>query len=236
MNQSSVGIAHHYGTSKLLKVDMLWLFALIAIVAFLLIPASHDFFIRASTSHVYLMAFTKFAILATMGELLAIRILLGQWHRPAGLVWRAVIWGFLGSLIALVFYLYASGVSAALQQGLLPSWGGEGIGARFFFAFFTSALMNLFFAPTFMAFHRITDTFIDMGDGKLSRMLNLQLSEVLVHIDWNSFIKIVVCKTIPFFWIPAHTITFLLPPEHRVLVAAFLSIALGAIMAISKRP
>ena len=43
----------------------------------------------------------------------------------------------------------------------------------------------------------------------------------------------VVGKTIPFFWIPAHTVTFLLPPEYRVFVAALLSIALGLILALA---
>jgi hypothetical protein len=42
-------------------------------------------------------------------------------------------------------------------------------------------------------------------------------------------------KTIPIFWIPAHTITFLLPSEYRVLSAAFLSIALGTILAFAKK-
>jgi hypothetical protein len=42
-------------------------------------------------------------------------------------------------------------------------------------------------------------------------------------------------KTIPLFWIPAHTITFSLPPEYRVLMASFLSIALGGILAFAKR-
>lgn len=36
-----------------------------------------------------------------------------------------------------------------------------------------------------------------------------------------------------FFWIPAHTITFLLPPDYQVLFAALLGIALGTILAIA---
>ena len=60
-------------------------------------------------------------------------------------------------------------------------------------------------------------------------------SVVLARIDWQGFIGFVVLKTVPFFWIPAHTVTFLLPPEYRVLVAASLSIALGAILAYAKR-
>ena len=39
--------------------------------------------------------------------------------------------------------------------------------------------------------------------------------------------------TIPLFWIPAQTITFLLPEDYRVLFAAFLSIVLGVLLAIA---
>lgn len=77
--------------------------------------------------------------------------------------------------------------------------------------------------------------FIDLGEGKLDRMVHVKLSEVVKTIDWYGFIRFVVLKTIPFFWIPAHTVTFLLPAEYRVLAAAFLSIALGGILASAKR-
>ncbi|WP_321415721.1 Mpv17/PMP22 family protein [uncultured Desulfobacter sp.] len=40
-------------------------------------------------------------------------------------------------------------------------------------------------------------------------------------------------KTLPFFWIPAHTITFLLPPDFQVLFAAILGIVLGIILAVA---
>ena len=46
---------------------------------------------------------------------------------------------------------------------------------------------------------------------------------------------LILFRTIPLFWIPAHTFTFLLPPELRILFAAFLSVALGAILAFAKR-
>ena len=69
----------------------------------------------------------------------------------------------------------------------------------FVFDMFTSVLMNLLFAPTFMALHRITDTYIDMGNGKTSRIVRLSLLEILDQVDWNGVIRIVVCKTILFF-------------------------------------
>lgn len=93
---------------------------------------------------------------------LAIRIVSGDWAKPVGVIWRAAIWGFLGMMIALVFSLYAAGVTAAMKVGccLLSE---AGFAHSLAFAFFASALMNCLFAPTFMAFHRITDTYIDMG-------------------------------------------------------------------------
>lgn len=216
------------------KYDFLWAGILILVVAFLVVPSTHEIFVQASKFHPYLMGFIKFFILATMGELLAIRISNGDWKKPAGLIYRAIIWGFIGMLIVIVFEIYSSGVASAMKKGLLPSFG-NGFAQNLAFAFFTSALMNLLFAPTFMAFHRVTDTFIDMGDGKLANILKISLSDVVKKIDWSGFVGFVVCKTIPFFWIPAHTITFLLPPEYRVLMAAMLSIALGGILAFAKR-
>jgi len=62
----------------------------------------------------------------------------------------------------------------------------------------------------------------------------ISLSRLIATIDWDNLIGFVVVKTIPFFWIPAHTIVFMLPGEYRVLVAAYLSIALGIILSYSK--
>lgn len=212
------------------KYDLLWLLGIIAVFLVLLLPASHAVFMEATAIHPYLMGFIKFSILATMGELLALRIVNRTWRTPKGILYRAIVWGFLGMVFVLIFDLFAGGVTGSIKKGLLLSLGGN-LG----FAFFTSALMNVTFGPTFMAFHRIMDTYIDLGEGRLSKILQVKLSEVVKTIDWYGFVSFVVLKTIPFFWIPAHTVTFLLPPEYRVLAAAFLSIALGGILAFAKR-
>lgn len=217
------------------KGDFLWALALAAVVAFLVAPGTHALFVTASKGHPLLMAFVKFGLLATMGELLAIRIVSGSWSTPVGLPWKAVIWGFIGMLIALIFVLYDNGVSALMTKGYLPNPSGDGFSPAFTKAFFISSLMNLLFAPTFMAMHRVTDTWIDLAEGKLSGMMQLKLPEVLRPIDWNGFIQFVICRTIPLFWIPAHTIVFMLPSEYRVLVAAMLSIVLGAILGFAKK-
>lgn len=210
------------------KKDFLWGLALFSIIVFLLNPSTHQIFIKYNAAHPYIAGFIKFALLATLGDLLAARIVLKEWKKPSGLVFRMVIWGFLGMVIVIIFSIFAQGVATALANGLLP--GGSSTLA---FAFFTSAIMNLTFAPTMMAFHRYTDTYADLKFGKDKSEISASI--IVENIDWNSFVSFVVFKTVPLFWIPAHTITFLLPPAYRVLAAAFLSIALGAILSFAKR-
>ena len=210
------------------KKDFLWLLILVGIIAFLVIPVTHEMFIKFTTAHPYIGGFVKFLILATMGELLALRIVTGDWSIPKGLVYRAIIWGFLGMVIVLIFEIFSSGVKGALSKELLP-----GNNSSLIFAFFVSSIMNLTFAPTMMAFHRMTDTYIDLRYE--DKQMKISLKDVVTRIDWNGFISFVLFKTIPFFWIPAHTITFLLPQEYRVLAAAMLSMALGAILAFAKK-
>jgi hypothetical protein len=91
--------------------------------------------------------------------------------------------------------------------------------------------MNLTFGIVFMAMHRMSDTYIEMryNHKKPSQ------KELIQAIHWDSFITFVVFKTIPLFWIPAHTITFGLPAHYRVVVAAYLSIILGVILVYSNR-
>ena len=213
--------------------DLIWAGLLAAIITCLLLPETHGAFVSATKAHPYIMGFIKVAVLATMGELLALRIARGTWKRPAGLVWRSAIWGLLGISFVVVFEVFALGVTGAVNRGLLP--GGSASVSKVVTAFWISTIMNLTFAPTMMALHRVTDTWIDLAHTRLPGASQVRLREVVGTIDWQGFVSFVVVKTIPLFWIPAHTITFLLPPEYRVLMAAMLSIALGAILAFAKR-
>ncbi len=215
---------------KLKLADFLWIFILLLILLILVFNQSRDLFIDLTTKYPYLMGFIKTAILATMGELLAARILTNH-YRVKGIQYKFIIWGLIGCSFVLVFQIFASGVTNAQIHHLLPYIKDSTL----LFAFLTSTIMNLIFAPTFMAFHRITDMYIELGDGKFNKIRKIKGDEVLSNIDWNHFIKFIVLKTIPFFWIPAHTITFCLGEEYRVLMAAFLSIALGIILSTTKR-
>jgi hypothetical protein len=228
-----------YGTA-------IWVMILAAFAAFLIIPSTHQLFVSATSSHPYIMGFIKFAILSTMGEFLATRLVFKRWQMVPGMLPKMFIWGVLGVLIVMMFSVYADGVSGAINKGLLWTGGlagGSGMAggflAKLLKALYISAIMNLTFAPVFMAAHRITDTWIDARSsgnnaGKNSAGQKMTISGAISVIDWSGFLKFVVGKTIPLFWIPAHTITFLLPDTYKVIFAASLSIVLGLILSFAK--
>ncbi len=213
---------------------LIWIGLIAIFTALLIIPQTHLTFIEATTSHPYLMGFIKFAILSTMGEFLAARLVYKRWQMIKGVIPKMLIWGVLGVLIVMMFSVYADGVAGAINKGLLWTGGNSGSAlngflAKLLNAFYISAIMNLTFAPLFMAAHLITDTWIDARFGQ-----KMTIAEAVSVIDWSGFIKFVVGKTIPLFWIPAHTITFLLPDTYKVIFAASLSIVLGLILSFAK--
>lgn len=210
------------------KGDFLWILMIASAVLFIVSPITNPIFVNATTNHPYISAFIKFMILATMGELLAIRIREGKWIKPVGMIYKAILWGSYGVLITLAFQLFAGGVIACQAKGYLP-----GKDSSIAFAFWTATLMNIFFGTVFMALHRCTDAYVDLRCGKIIKKPKFR--DVVAKADWDTFVYFVVLKTIPFFWIPAHTITFLLPGEYRIVVAAFLSVALGIFLAFSKK-
>jgi hypothetical protein len=204
---------------------VIWILVLLAVIFFIASPFTHGFYISATANHPYITGFLKFAVLSTMGEYLSVRISSKKWMKIPGIVYKTLIWGVIGLLVTLMFTLFNTGVMGAVKNGLLP--GGSGLVKTILIAFYTSAIMNLTFGPAFMAAHRIFNTKIE----KSAAGIKTTMPQVIDSIDWSGFIEFIVCKTIPFFWIPAHTIAFLLPGEYRILFAAFLSIALGAILA-----
>jgi len=203
-----------------------WFVVLAAVVAVLSIPESREIFKTLTLSHPYAMGFLKIAILGTMGELLGGRIVTGQWRLTGvRLPQRALVWGFLGLVFTAVFPLFSFGVDGLLEVGLIP-----GAGSALATAFWKSVFLNLIFGFPMMVFHRITDTLI--GRGELFGIW--PLADVTGSIDWRNMFRMVGAACF-WFWIPAHTITFLLPPEFRVVSAALLAVVLGAILGFAKK-
>jgi hypothetical protein len=210
----------------------IWGAIMVCVVVVLALPASRSVIMSTTVAHPYYMGIIKFAILASMGELLAIRITTGQWNIPCGMRYRTCFWGSLGFAMAAIVPLCAYGVSDCIQNGIL-------YGARFHSpvirAVWTSVLMNLSFGTVVMSAHRISDTYIDLAGGLLRNLPSVKIDKVLATINWHSLVVVVLIKTVVFFWIPAHIITFLLPPVYRVLFAAILSFVLGVLLAFFKR-
>ncbi len=216
------------------KGDFIFIAIIIAIAVILIIPVTRTGFEMLTDNYPYLMGFLKTSILASMGELLASRIAKKKYFTRSGMIYRFIIWGFLGMGFVLMFKVFAEGVIGAMSSGVLPNVTGTGFFANLYRAFMISLIMNLIFAPTFMILHRVTDTYIDFGDGNLKKIVKVPFKKVIAGIEWQGFFGFVILKTIPIFWIPAHTITFMLPENYRVLMAGFLSIALGMILTLSK--
>ena len=194
--------------------------------AVLIFPQSRAVFLEYTAKMPYLMGFLKFALLATTGEVLASKVAAGRFAFPKGVWAKAAIWGVIGMMLTLLMPVYAGGVAAAQSAGVLA-----GKNSPFLTALFTSALMNLTFGVAMMAFHRVTDTMVEQfcNEKKTSP------TSAVNAVDWIGFICFVVFRTIPLFWIPAHTVTFLLPSEYRVFLSAALSIVLGLLLAVAKR-
>ncbi len=201
----------------------------------------------------YISSFIKFSVLATLGESLGLRISKGIYNYEGfGLIPRAIVWGVLGVTIKIVFVIFAVGTPVMLEklfnlQDAVASMKASSIfdafnanlgGTRILTAFAISTVMNLIFAPVFMTLHKITDTHIIENNGTLNGFLSpINFKKIFPSLNWEVQWNFIFKKTIPFFWIPAHTITFLMPSEYRIIFAAILGIVLGVILsfAINKK-
>ncbi|HOI33399.1 MAG: hypothetical protein PHG67_08470 [Bacteroidales bacterium] len=212
---------------------------LLVIAAFLWIPELDSVYANLNHKHGLWMSFAKFAVLATFGECLALRIRTGKYNRKGfGILPRAIVWGFLGITIKMAFVIYTAGTPQLL---LYLGWP-ESITAlaqpfsltALLTAFSISVAMNLTYAPVMMTIHKITDTHILENGGTIRGFFKpIALQRIFTNLDWKTQWNFVFRKTIPFFWIPAHTITFLLPVDYQVLFAAGLGIALGLILSLA---
>jgi hypothetical protein len=224
------------------KKDLVFLTIVLAVtLIFVIFPPITSWYMQYNKEHGMVMSFFKFAILATLGEIIALRIKTGNYNEKGfGIVPRMIVWGFLGLAINLAFNIFAAGAPVFLAYlGLKDApqaMAGNFSGLKLLDAFTISATMNIIFAPVMMTFHKITDTHIIANGGTVSGLLKpIQFSQILKGMNWDVMWNFIFKTTIPFFWIPAHTITFLLPPEFRVLFAALLGIALGLILAIGSQ-
>lgn len=165
-------------------------------------------------AHPFLSAALQFGLLGTLGELGAASL---KARRPAlpctplQLLLKVVAWALLGLVIKAGFVGMKGFTRALLDHGILPAAFSSGLG----WALALSTLTNLFFGPQMMLFHRLEDNLI-LGRKGFDGMMP-------------------AIRTLAWFWIPAHTLTFSLPTEYQVGLAALWSLALGVILGLAAR-
>lgn len=160
-----------------------------------------------------LSAAIQFAILGTLGEVIAASVgkrRLALPCTPAQLAAKMLAWALLGVIIKYGFAGMKGFVRALLDKGLLPPLLSTGFG----WALAVSVFTNLLFGPQMMFFHRLEDNFI-LGQRGFAG---------LEKAWW----------TLLWFWIPAHTVTFMLPPSFQIGLAALWGLVLGIILGASK--
>ncbi len=222
------------------KSDILFIIAVaVLLTPFFVSDAVFEAYKNANATHPYVMAFVKFMLLSSVGEMLGLRIKEGVYtYKGYGMLPRAVVWGLFGVLIAIAMGVFKAGIPVVLEsmgiENMVTAMKGQLSWAKVLGAFCISTAMNTFFAPMFMTVHKVTDTHILANGGKLKALVTpIEFGNILSQINWKIQWGFVFKKTLPLFWIPAHTITFLLPGEFQVLFAASLSIVLGVLLSVA---
>ena len=94
------------------KIDLYFLvLVLVLFLPFFLSGELYTGYKSMNGAHPYFIGFLKFAILATMGESIGLRLREGIYNKPGfGLVPRSIVWGFLGLTIVMAFKIFGAGV------------------------------------------------------------------------------------------------------------------------------
>ncbi len=166
-----------------------------------------EWYISLVKAHPITTAMAQFAVLGTLGEMASKWLAGRRFFFPfgaRGTLLRMLGWALLAVCIKYAFTGFVAFVDGLTAHGLLPELGAAGR------AFAVSLSMNLQFGPFLVIVHRLMDNAID---GKPNWA---NLDKGLLSLLW--------------FWVPAHTVTFLLPLELRIGLAAVWSAALGLIL------
>ncbi len=217
---------------------------IILLLPFFIFPSVLNAYEELNKAHAYILSFVKFAILATFGESLGLRLRTGVYNKKGfGLLPRALVWGFLGIIIKIAFVIFGEGAPVMLKTfGVhFPMANPADVlkqhefsSLKLLAAFAVGTSLNLLFAPVFMAFHKITDMHIMNTGGTLKGFFTpIPVGQYIQDGDWLTFWNFVVKKTIPFFWIPAQTLNFMLPEGYRMLVAAIYGVILGVLLSLA---
>ncbi len=155
----------------------------------------------------------QFGILGTLGEIIAFSIIQKRVTLPCAwrqLLLKIIAWAILGVVIKAGFTGMKGFVKALIDHQLLPQLFAEG----FLWALSVSVFTNILFGPQMMLFHRLEDNLIMHQKGFAG-----------IQRSW---------LTLLWFWIPAHTLTFILPTDLQIGLAALWSLVLGILLGLMR--
>ena len=173
-----------------------------------------DAYIQWVSNNPFISAAIQFGILGTIGEFISHRIKTKSFSNFGSflqIILKILAWAMLGLIIKYGFAGMKSFTSGLIEHNLLPVFFNEGV----FYAFAVSVFTNVLFGPQMMAFHRFTDNLI------LKRKGFEGIQKAWFTLIW--------------FWIPAHTITFSLPKDFQIGLAAVWSVVLGIILGLNNK-
>lgn len=173
-----------------------------------------NWYVETVKAYPIITAMIQFAILGTLGDSIAkwiIRKKIFLPFTPKVLFLKMLEWAFLAVCIKYAFVGFHGFVDALIGYGLLPQMETGSLG----YSFAISTTMNLQFGPFLVIMHRILD--------------NLVAGEK----NWDNIDKGML--SLLWFWVPAHTVTFILPKEFQIGLAAIWSVVLGVILGFYNR-
>ena len=169
--------------------------------------------------HAYPLFFAaaQFAVLGTLGELLASRLRGRSWlpFTLLQLLAKIIVWAGLGIAVKVAFTGFVGFFDTVLARGLWPAAIPK-LPDAWWRAFSLAFITNALFGPMLILAHRVSDNWIERKP-----------------MHWASLVG--AWWTLVYFWMPAHTLTFSLPPAYRVGLAALWSLALGVILGLFAR-
>ena len=171
-----------------------------------------EYYIQLVTQYPLTTAAIQFGILGTIGEYISYYIKTKKFSgfgNISDILLKIIGWALLGIIIKYGFTGMRGFVQELLEHNLLPGIFSSGV----LLAFAISVFTNILFGPQMMAFHRFYENLIERKKGFQG-----------IQKAWLTLI---------WFWIPAHTVTFSLPKEYQIGLAAVWSLVLGIIMGIT---
>lgn len=163
-------------------------------------------------AHPLVSAMIQFALLGTLGDLIARWIIEKRVSMPFGLktlLLKMLEWAFLAILIKYAFSGFNGFIDKLVVDGMLPEMSGP------WRAFAISTAMNLQFGPFLVLMHRLLDNLV-AGQKNWAN-----LDKGFMSLLW--------------FWIPAHSVTFSLAKPYQIGLAALWSVMLGVILGFYNR-